>query len=110
MQEVIKEGDGEGQAWIEEGLIDMRAWINIGQRRGKSMLAAMALAMAAAGAPTAISAASGLPRAPARDREHVAEPATSKDLAALQAAQAKRDRKAAKRRRDAGANGKGAQC
>ena len=22
MQEVIKEGDGEGQAWVEEGLID----------------------------------------------------------------------------------------
>lgn len=101
MHGVIKESGGEGQAWIEEGLIDRRAWINIGQRRGKSMLAAMALAMAAAGAPTAISAARSLPRAPARDREHVAEPATSKDLAALQAAQAKRDRKAAKRRRDA---------
>ena len=109
MQGVIKESDGEGQAWIEEGLIDRRAWIN-GQRRGKSIIAAMALAMAAAGAPTVISAASGLLRAPARDREHVAEPATSKDLAALQAAQAKRDRKAAKRRRDAGANAKGAQC
>ena len=101
MQGVIKESDGEGQAWIEEGLIDRRAWINIGQRRGKSMLAAMAPAMAAAGAPTAISAASGLLRAPARSRAHVAEPATSKDLATLQAAQAKRDRKAAKRRRDA---------
>ena len=74
------------------------------------MLAAMAMAMAIAGAPTAISAASGLPRAPARGREHIAEPITNKDLATLQAAQAKRDRKAAKRRRDAGANAKGAQC
>ena len=70
----------------------------------------MAMAMAIAGAPTAISAASGLPRAPARGREHIAEPVTSKDLSAIQAAQAKRDRKAAKRRRDAGANAKGAQC
>ena len=73
---------------IEGRLISERARIIGGQRRGKSIIAAMALAMAAAGAP-------------ARDREHVAEPATSKDLAALQAARAKRDRKAAKRRRDA---------
>ena len=95
---------------IEERLIIERARIIGGQRRGKSMLAAMAMAMAIAGAPTAISAASGLPRAPARGREHIAEPVTSKDLSAIQAAQAKRDRKAAKRRRDAGANAKGAQC
>ena len=95
---------------IEGRLISERARIVGGQRRGKSIIAAMALAMAAAGAPTAISAASGLPRAPARGREHIAEPVTSKDLSAIQAAQAKRDRKAAKRRRDAGANAKGAQC
>ena len=95
---------------IEERLIIERARIIGGQRRGKSMLAAMAMAMAIAGAPTAISAASGLPRAPARSRTHVTQPITNKDLATLQAAQAKRDRKAAKRRRDAGANAKGAQC
>lgn len=95
---------------IEERLISERARIIGGQRRGKSMLAAMAMAMAMAGAPTAISAANSLPRAPARGREHVTELITSKDLAAIQAAQAKRDRKAAKRRRDAGANAKGAQC
>lgn len=85
---------------IEGRLISERARIIGGQRRGKSILAAMALAMAAAGAPTAISAASSLPRAPARGRAHVTEPVTSKDLAALQAAQAKRDRKAAKRAKE----------
>ena len=95
---------------IEGRLISERARIDVGQRRGKSMLAAMAMAMAMAGAPTAISAANGLPRAPARSRTHVTQPITNKDLATLQAAQAKRDRKAAKRRRDAGANAKGAQC
>ena len=101
MHSVIQESGGDGQAWIENGMIDRRAWINIWQRRGKSIIAAMAMAMAAAGAPTAISAASGLPRAPARSRTHVTQPITSKDLATLQAAQAKRDRKAAKRARDA---------
>lgn len=72
----------------------------IRQMRGKSMLAAMALAMAAAGAPTVISAASGLPRAPAGGRAHVTQPIASADLAALQAAQAKRNRKAAKRAKE----------
>lgn len=79
---------------------------DVSHRRGKSrhgamIAAAMAMAMSTAGAPTAISAASSLPRAPARDREHVTQPITNKDLATLQAAQAKRDRKAAKRARDA---------
>ena len=95
---------------IEGRLISERARIVGGHRRGKSVIVAMALAMAAAGAPTAISAASGLLRAPARSRTHVTQPITNKDLATLQAAQAKRDRKAAKRRRDAGANAKEAQC
>lgn len=95
---------------IEGRLIRERARIVGGHRRGKSVIAAMALAMAAAVAPTAISAASGLLRAPARSRAHVTQPVTNKDLATLQAAQAKRDRKAEKRKRDAGANAKGAQC
>lgn len=86
---------------IEGRLINGQARIDVGQRRGKSIIAAMAMAMAMAGAPTAISAANSLPRAPARGREHIAEPVTSKDLAAIRAAQAKRDRRAAKRIRDA---------
>ena len=38
MQGVIKESGGEGQAWIEEGLIDRRAWISVATAKSREAL------------------------------------------------------------------------